>query len=139
MLEAVSAKDIAVSALRAQRVRMNVIATNIANVATTRTAQGGPFRRQLALFRGEQIKAGHNSENLGVRVSKIIGDPAPFPKVYQPEHPDADGSGYVSYPNVNVSIEMIDLISAQRAYDANISVLVNDRRMVQKALEIIQR
>lgn len=139
MLEAVSAKDIAVSGLRAQRTRMNMIAGNIANVATTRTPQGGPFRRQLAVFRGEQIRRGGNAEKLGVRVDRIMSDPAPFPLVYEPEHPDANEAGYVAYPNVSIAIEMIDLVTAQRAYDANVAVLVNDRRMTQKALELIQR
>jgi len=139
MLEAISAKEIAVSGLKAQRLRMNVIATNIANVATTRTPQGGPFRRQLALFRGDQLHPGRNGDKVGVRVAGIQDDPAPFPKVYQPEHPDADSEGYVAYPNVNLAIEMVDLVSAQRAYDASVAVLVNERRMVQKALEIIQK
>jgi flagellar basal-body rod protein FlgC len=118
---------------------MNVIANNVANAETTRTPEGGPFRRQLAVFRGEQLKPGPNPEKLGVRVAKVVGDPAPFRSVYDPSHPDANAEGYVAYPNISIAVEMVDLISAQRAYDANIAVLVSDRRMAQKALEIIQR
>jgi len=139
MLESVSSREIAVSGLRAQRARMNVIANNLANVGTTRTASGGPFRRQLAVFRGEQISPGSNGEKVGVRVSRIEGDPSAFPLVYEPNHPDANADGYVAYPNVNVAVEMVDMVSAQRAYEANIAVLVSDRRMTQKALEIIQK
>jgi flagellar basal-body rod protein FlgC len=135
----ISAREIAVSGLKAQRVRMNVIANNVANAETTRTPEGGPFRRQLAVFRGEQLKPGPNPEKLGVRVAKVVGDPAPFRSVYDPSHPDANAEGYVAYPNISIAVEMVDLISAQRAYDANIAVLVSDRRMAQKALEIIQR
>ena len=139
MIHNISAWDIAVSGLKAQRTRMNVIANNIANAYTTRTPQGGPFRRQLAIFRGEQIKPGSNPEALGVRVKSIEQDPSPFRRVYAPDHPDADPAGYVSYPNVSVSVEMANLVSAQRGYDANVAVIASHRRMQQKALEIIQR
>lgn len=129
----VSAREIAVSGMKAQRQRMNVIANNIANAETTRTPEGGPFRRQLAVLSGKAPKTG------GVRVAQVTGDPAPFRKVHDPSHPDADADGYVAYPNINLAVEMVDLISAQRAYDANTAVFASDRRMVQKALEIIQK
>lgn len=138
MIKPVSARDIAVSGLKAQRTRMTVIAQNIANVDTTRTAEGGPFRRQLAVLRGEQLKPGYNPERLGVRVERIEADDAPFRTVFNPSHPDADESGYVEYPNISTAVEMVDLVSAQRAYDANIAVFVSSKRMDQKALEIIQ-
>ena len=139
MIQAVSGRDIALSGLKAQRVRMNVIALNIANAETTRTPEGGPFRRQLAVFRGEQMRPGSNPERLGVRVKRIITDDSPFRLVYNPAHPDADADGYVRMPNISMATEMVDLISAQRAYDANIAVMVSERRMNQRALEIIQR
>lgn len=139
MVQPVSAREIAVSGLKAQRIRMNVIANNIANAQTTRTREGGPFRRQLVLLRGNQLKSGYNPEALGVRVKRIVDDPAPFRTVYQPEHPEADESGYVKYPNISLAVEMIDLVSAQRAYEANIAVFVSDRRMNQQALEIIRQ
>jgi len=139
MIQSVSGRDIALSGLKAQRVRMNVIALNIANAETTRTPEGGPFRRQLAVFRGEQMRPGANPERLGVRVKRIIADDSPFRTVYNPAHPDADADGYVKMPNISMAVEMVDLISAQRAYDANIAVMVSERRMNQRALEIIQR
>jgi len=127
----ISAREIAVSGLKAQRTRMNVISNNIANAETTRTPQGGPFRRQLAVFRGEPLK--------GVRVTQVVSDKSALHTIYDPSHPDANAEGYVSYPNVNIAVEMVDLISAQRAYDANIAVMASDKRMSQKALEIIQK
>lgn len=138
MIHEISGRDIALSGLKAQRVRMNVIALNIANANTTRTPEGGPFRRQLAVFRGEQIRPGANPDRLGVRVKRIIADDSPFRSVYNPAHPDADADGYVKFPNISMATEMVDLISAQRAYDANIAVMVSERRMGQRALEIIR-
>jgi flagellar basal-body rod protein FlgC len=139
MLEAISARQIAVTGMRAQRARINVIAQNIANANTTRTRDGGPFRRQMALFRGEDIKPRLNPANqAGVRVTRIVSDPTPFRTVYQPGHPDANDDGYVSYPNVHLAMEMVDLVSAQRAYDANTAVFLSDRRMSERALEIIK-
>ena len=139
MVEAISARQVAVSGLKAQRTRMNVIANNIANVETTRTPQGGAFRRQLAVFRGEQLRPGYNTEKLGVRVKSVASDLSALRTVYDPSHPDANKDGYVSYPNINIAVEMADLVSAQRGYDANVAVITSDKRMTQKALEIIQK
>lgn len=139
MLESISATDIAVGAIRAQRTRMNVIANNIANALTTRTPQGGPFRRQLAIFRGEQIGPTLKPEKFGVHVKEIVSDLSPFREVYDPTHPDANEDGIVLYPNVNISVEMINLLTAQRAYEANVDVIMTDRSMGEKALEIIQQ
>ncbi len=138
LLEAISATEIAASGLKAQRIRMNVIANNIANVLTTRTPQGGAFRRQLAIFRGEQLRPILKPSKFGVRVKRVVADPAPLRTVYDPGHPDANDAGYVQYPNVSLAVEMVDLISAQRAYEANVAVIVSGKRMMQKALEIIQ-
>lgn len=134
----VSARDIAVSGIRAERINMNVIANNIANVLTTRTPEGGAFRRQMAVFRGEQLGPGVDPTKFGVRVTRLAYDMSPLQKVYDPGHPDADKNGYVSYPNVNLSVEMVNLVAAQRAYEANVAVIVSSKRMSQKALEIIQ-
>ncbi len=139
MIGRVSANDIAVSGLKAQRIRMNVIANNIANAQTTRMKNGLPFRRQLAIFRGEQIKRGSNPDKVGVRVKNVVSDSSPLRQVYDPDHPDANTEGYVSFPNVSVAVELTNLVSAQRAYDANVTVIVSGKRMKQKALEIIQR
>ncbi|NUM53924.1 MAG: flagellar basal body rod protein FlgC [Candidatus Hydrogenedentes bacterium] len=138
MLEAVSAKEIAVSGLKAQRTRMNLIANNIANALTPTTAKGGAFRRQLAILSGEGIKSGILPNKLGVKVERVMSDPSPFRQVYEPSNPYANADGYVEYPNVDLAVEMADLVSAQRAYEANIAVIVSSRRMAQKALEIIQ-
>lgn len=137
-IQSVSPIDIAVSGLRAQRVRMNVIANNIANAQSTRTPGGGPFRRQLAIFRGHQLMPTLAPEKFGVSVKEIIDDTSPFRQIYDPSHPDANADGIVEFPNVNLAIEMIDLLSAQRAYESNVDVILSARRMVQKALEIIQ-
>ncbi len=140
MLEAVSARQIAISGLKAQRTRMNVIANNIANAGTTRTPDGGgAFRRQLTVLRGDQIRRGGNPEKLGVRVARLTKDSSPLRRVFDPSHPDANEEGYVSYPNINISAEMVNLISAQRAYEANIAVLVSGRRMHERALQIIDQ
>ena len=138
MLEAISGKEIAVSGLRAQRTRMNLIANNIANALTPTTAKGGAFRRQVAILSGEGVKNGIRPDKLGVRVEKVMSDPSPFRQVYEPGNPYANENGMVEYPNIDLSVEMADLVSAQRAYEANIAVVVSSRRMSQKALEIIQ-
>src|SRR5690606_32918853 len=114
------------------------IANNISNAYTTRTPQGGAFRRQLAIFEGEALRKSSGPEDAGVRVTRVVADPTPFRSVYDPSHPDADASGNVAYPNVNLAVEMADLVSAQRAYEANVAVLASGRRMTQKALDILQ-
>ncbi|GMV99648.1 MAG: flagellar basal-body rod protein FlgC [Candidatus Hydrogenedentota bacterium] len=140
MFDRISAREIAVSGLRAQRTRMNVIANNIANAQTLRTRETGePFRRQLAIFRGEQIGPVVDPSMVGVKVSRIAEDPSPFSLTYNPSHPLANEDGYVAYPNVNIAVEMVDLVSAQRAYEANLAVIASSRSMSNKALELLQR
>ena len=138
MVENLSATDIAVQGIKAQRIRMNVIAQNIANAQTTRTEKGGPFRRQLAIFEAKSLGRQLKENQPGVQVSKIVNDDSPFRQVFDPSHPDANEDGVVMYPNVNISIEMINMLSAQRAYEANIDVITSGKRMTSKALEIIQ-
>jgi len=138
MISAISAADIAVTGLKAQRTRMNVIANNIANALTTRTPQGGAFRRQMVVLQGEQLRPEMEPSRFGVRVKRLLTDRSPLRTVFDPTHRDADSAGYVRYPNVNLAVEMVDLVSAQRAYEANVSVFVSHKRMVQKALELIQ-
>jgi flagellar basal-body rod protein FlgC len=140
MLDAVSARQIAMSGIRAQRVRMNVIANNIANAETTRTPEGGAFRRQLVVLRGDQMGPGNLSAKAGVRVKRIVRDmESPMRTVFDPAHPDANAAGYVEYPNVNVAMEMVNLLVAQRAYEANVAVLVSGTRMHEAALQILQQ
>ena len=133
------------SALTAERLRLDIIANNLANVNTTRTAAGGPYRRQMAVFapRGEQvqwmfpgIEPNPPFRGKGVRVAGVVQDGTEFKKVYQPGHPDADAAGYVSYPNVNVATEMVDLMAATRAYEANVAAIGAARTMAQSALDI---
>lgn len=139
LLEAISARDIAVSGLRAQRLRMNIIANNVANAETTRTPEGGAFRRQMTILEGGRIGPGGQLSQLGVRVKRVEGDPSPLKVIFEPNHPDANQDGYVSYPNVNMAVEMVNLLSAQRAYEANVAVLVSGNRMRQSALELLRR
>jgi len=130
------------SALHAERVRMEVISQNIANANTTKTDDGGPYRRQMVHFDTmlrNQMKFNNDvsSNNLSeVRASKIIEDSRPFPEVYQPGHPDANDDGMVLYPNVQVHEEMADLISASRAYEANMSVIRTSRMMAMQTLNM---
>ncbi|MGB0549754.1 MAG: flagellar basal body rod protein FlgC [Limisphaerales bacterium] len=130
------------SALHAERVRMEVISQNIANANTTKTDEGGPYRRQMVHFDTmlrNQMKFNNDvsSNNLSeVRASKIIEDSRPFREVYQPGHPDANDDGMVQYPNVQVHEEMADLISASRAYEANMSVIRTSRMMAMQTLNM---
>lgn len=129
-----SAIQTSASALTAERLRMDLIANNIANVNTTRTPEGGPFRRQLALFasrKGHDPKVGQ-----GVRVVGITESNEPPRLVYDPGHPDANAEGYVAMPNVNIVTEMVDLITASRAYEANVMAINAAKEMAAKALEI---
>ena len=134
-----SPRDIAVEGLRAQRARMTLVANNLANINTTRTPEGTAFRRQLVVLRGLQARKGGPEEALGVHVKSVVSDPSPFKRVYEPGHPDADKDGYVSYPNIDVAVEMIDLIAAQRAYEANLAVIATDTRIRQQALDLLQQ
>jgi flagellar basal-body rod protein FlgC len=127
--------DIAASGLTAHRQWMDLIAGNIANAQTTRTPEGGPFRRQLAVFMEMQDEHG---AGLGVKVANVIPDDSELKRVYQPEHPDADAQGYVSYPNVDVVMEMVDLIAASRAYEANATVIEAAKNIAQRTIGILQ-
>ena len=136
-MQALSALDISGSGLHAERVRMNVIANNLANVNSTRTPEGGPFRRQLVVLKGTEVKDPNNVQNLGVKVVGVVDDPSPFPLVYSPGHPDANASGYVQMPNVNTVEEMVDMITALRAYEANVTAIGVSKSMVSQSLSII--
>lgn len=133
------------SGLTAERLRMDVIADNIANSQTTRTENGGAYRRKMVVFGEEKkdfivpmniTKDGTKSIKGGVKVIKIAEDKTPFNYVYDPEHPDADAKGYVAMPNVNTVKEMVDMITATRAYEANATVVTNAKSMATAALQI---
>ena len=131
-----SALDASASGLYAERVRMDVIANNLANANSTRTPEGGPFRRQLVILKG--TGADSFSGGPGVRVAGVVDDPSPFPLVYNPGHPDADAEGYVQMPNVNVVEEMVDMMTALRAYEANITAIDATKTMLGRTLDIIR-
>jgi flagellar basal-body rod protein FlgC len=132
----ISGIDITAGALNAQQTRLDIVAQNIANAQTTRTAAGGPYQRQVVSFETELMKQAGGQSLQSVRVSGITSDRTPGQKVYNPQHPDAGPDGLVTMPNVNMSFEMVDLITATRAYEANLSVVKSARQMAMKALEI---
>ena len=114
--------------------RLDLIASNIANAHTTRTETGEPYRRKTAVFAAVLAEAGQAGE--GVRVTAIRTDPTEPRLEYDPTHPDANEEGYVAYPNINVVQEMVDLVTAVRSYEANVTVLNAGKNMFLKALEI---
>lgn len=121
--------DISASGLLAQRIRIDTIAANLANAETTRTAGGGPYQRKQPVFQ-EDLEHG------GVTITEIVADPRPPTRVYQPGHPDADTTGYVLMPNVDPMEEMVNLVAASRAYEANVTALNATKAMVRKSLEL---
>jgi flagellar basal-body rod protein FlgC len=137
-MQVFSALDISASGLHAERVRMDVIANNLANVNSTRTPEGGPFRRQLVILKGMSQGVPTDGTGGGVRVAGVVDDPTPFPLVYNPGHPDADAQGYVQMPNVNVVEEMVDMMTALRAYEANVTAIDATKSMLGRALDIIR-
>lgn len=120
------------SALNAYRRQLDIVAQNIANAQTTRTENGTPYQRKVVSF--EAVLDGDRPA--GVRIDKIVSDDSPGPRLYQPNHPHADENGYVHMPNVNLTTEMVDMIKASRAYEANLSVAKTSRQMARQALEI---
>ncbi|QKG29615.1 flagellar basal body rod protein FlgC [Campylobacter sp. RM16187] len=156
--------DISGYGLSAQRFRMNVISSNIANANTTRTAEGGPYRRREVIFKAvdfdstlnEQIAKKTNMleyENplddsfwqkdakpaiMSVVVDKVVRDDKDFKLKYDPSHPDANAKGYVAYPNINPVVEMADLIEATRAYQANVSAFQSAKTIAQSAIELLR-
>lgn len=134
--------DTAASGMTAERLRLDVIANNLANARTTRTAEGGPYRRQRVIFAPRERRdffrlfSGELSPGYGVRVVGIARDTQPPRLVWDPYHPDAGEDGYVRMPNVDVVTEMVDMISATRAYEANATVIQAAKAMAQAALEI---
>ena len=154
--------DIAASGLRAQRIRMNAIAQNVANINTTRTDEGGPYRRQVAVLSTNK-EFGAFSDYLrsakvdlctthGSHLEPIKGedarlmmhgvqadlelDQSPFKMVFDPAHPDADETGYVAMPNINIVEEMVNMISASRSYEANVTAITAVKTMARAAMEI---
>ncbi len=143
-----SALDISASGMTAQRARLDVAAENIANIETTRTESGGPYRRRLIVleaqndsfsqvYRQTMARAGVSAQTTGgVRATQILEDPTELKAVYEPDHPDADEDGYVRMPNIDMVKEMTDGMAATRSYEANITAFNAIKLMAQKALEV---
>jgi flagellar basal-body rod protein FlgC len=156
--------DISGYGLSAERFRINLISSNIANANTTRTSEGGPYRRREVIFKAvdfnkelnDKIENNNNfldsKNSLGVnsllesanpaimtvKVDKVIRDDSPFKMKYDPSNPDANKNGYVAYPNINPVVEMADLIEATRAYQANVAAFQSSKAMAQSAIGILR-
>jgi flagellar basal-body rod protein FlgC len=126
------------SGMAAERLRMEVIANNIANAQSTRGPKGEAFRRQDVILAtvGGPVEAHHG--HAGVRVAEVVDDQSPFERVYMPGHPDADGDGYVAFPNVHVPVEMVNLLTAMRSYEANLKAAQATKQMSEQALTLIK-
>ncbi|MEW6264164.1 MAG: flagellar basal body rod protein FlgC [Thermodesulfobacteriota bacterium] len=141
-----NAMDISSSGLTAQRSRMNLIAMNLSHMHTTRTPEGGPYRRKLPIFSAEplfqgfrgRLSSGLDRELQDVQVNEIVEDKRDFKMVFDPSHPDADEFGYVLMPNINVIEEMVDMISAKRGYEANVTAVTASSNMALKSLDILR-
>jgi flagellar basal-body rod protein FlgC len=140
--------DIAGSALSAERLRMDVTAENLANANTTRGVNGQPYRRKVVVLEQQQPKRDFSTElasqmqrgsaPAGVQVAAVANDTTPNRRIYDPSHPDADAQGYVSMPNVDSVTEMVDLISASRSYEANVTAMQAAKTMFTKTLELLR-
>jgi flagellar basal-body rod protein FlgC len=136
--------EISASALTAERLRMDVVAENLANAQTTRGADGEPYRRKEVVLQeragsfGASLSAAMNQRGGGVEVAGIAEDQTPLKRVYDPGHPDADQDGYVAMPNVDTVTEMVDLIGAQRAYEANVTAMQAAKQMFSRTLELLR-
>ncbi|HDG98900.1 MAG TPA: flagellar basal body rod protein FlgC [Desulfobacterales bacterium] len=144
-MDLMKAMDIAASGMSAERARLNVISMNLANANTTRTASGGPYRRKTVIFETAPVARSFEdelkismevSEVYGVKVSGITPVKGPFKKVYDPSHPDADEQGYVYLPNVNLVQEMVEMLNANRGYEANAAAIRTAKEMALRALDL---
>jgi flagellar basal-body rod protein FlgC len=133
---------ISASALKAQRLRLNTISSNLANIETTRTPDGGPYRKREVVFQSthqgfaDALDTRMRDAAQGVKVSHIQASNRPPLMVYDPSHPDADEQGMLAMPNINLVEETADMMSASRAYESNVTVIKSAKRMALKALEI---
>lgn len=136
----ITSLDISASGLIAQRSRVELTSANLANAQTTRTEEGGPYRRKDVVFQthgfDKSLEDAMQGSVEGVEVSDVVNDETPFDRRYEPGHPDADADGYVLYPNVNVMGEMMDLVSAARSYEANLSAANIAKSLIMRTLEL---
>jgi flagellar basal-body rod protein FlgC len=136
------------SALAAERQRAEVVAANLANSETTHTAAGGPFRRREVVFQAQRASAfqltlasnggTQNTPAGGVQIARVVDDPTPPIRRYDPGHPDADKDGYVAYPAINPAMEMVDLMGSVRAYQLNASAVTAAKQMIQQSIDILK-
>lgn len=135
------------SALQAERLRAEVVAANMANANTTRTPEGGPYQRQEVVFESaasdqgvfaNHLLSGNEGEVGGVKIAAVVSDKSPGLRRYDPGHPDADKNGYVTYPDINPLTEMVDLMSAARAYDLNSSAVQATKGMIDTSIDILK-
>ena len=143
-MDLLTAMKISGSGMSLQRTRMNVISSNLANVNTTRTPEGGPYHKKMVVAEAAPVQEGVFSQTLDgaireARVVEVKDDKSAPRMVYDPSHPDADENGYVATPNVNVMEEMLDMINASRSFEANAAAVNTAKTMAQRALEIGQR
>ncbi|NTU60182.1 MAG: flagellar basal body rod protein FlgC [Deltaproteobacteria bacterium] len=131
--------DISASGLSAQRLRMETVASNLANASSTRTAEGGPYRRRDVVFQAVQPASFQSALDASLRevgVARVVEDQSPPLRRYEPGHPDADAQGFVAYPNVDPVVEMVNMLGAARSYEANITVMEATKNLMLRALEI---
>ncbi|ADL13153.1 flagellar basal body rod protein FlgC [Acetohalobium arabaticum] len=139
-----SGMNVSSSGMTAQRLRMDLISNNIANINTTRTDDGGPYKKKSPVFKAKNDQgfslpnsdAQSNQVGQGVEVSSIKESSKPPKLVYNPQHPDANEEGYVEMPNIDIASEMVDMVSASRAYEANVTALNTSKQMAKSALKI---
>ncbi|MEE4242939.1 MAG: flagellar basal body rod protein FlgC [Desulfopila sp.] len=133
---------VASSALQANSIRLNTISSNLANIETTSTPEGGPYKRKSVYFQTtplsfqEQLNANLRNGVQGVKVTEILEDTEPPKLVFKPDHPDANEEGYVAMPNINLLEEMVDMMNTTRAYESNTTTIKSAKKMALKALEI---
>ncbi len=141
-----SVLSVSASGMAAQRTRASLLAENLANAETTRTPEGGPYRRKDAVFASQSFPSAFSgvfdeavgAAGTGVRVEEIIEDPREPDKRYQPGHPDADAQGYVAFPRVNPAEDMVDLMGAARAYQANVAAISAVKDMIHRSIELLR-
>jgi flagellar basal-body rod protein FlgC len=142
-----AAADVSASGLAAERLRLEVVANNIANAFSTRSANGGPYRRQDVVFSailnqqgvgGAAGRGGKHASAGGVQIAGIVDDMSDFHRIHNPGHPDADRDGYVTMPNVDLPVEMVNMITASRAYEANLRAMQFFRQMTEQSYSILR-
>lgn len=135
-MDFMSAFQVCASGLAAQRAKMDVIISNLANVNTTRTPEGGPYRRKVIVFSSEPVKGSFDDIMRMVKVAHVVEDKESVKMVFDPAHPDANSEGIVAMPDINTVTEMADMITANRAYEACVTAFDATKNMALKALEL---